>query len=1016
MKILKFKYCAIYSLFLLINCFLTIEKPLYGQIVQKNSIQLAQGNFNLVIQKSDLRQLNSNDWLMDTIFRICHSTLIELESNFSYKLNDKIHFIIFCDLNEYVKFKQSALEVKNPENTILCELFITGEIQNIKSQIRYVVAEQFLKEYLLGLSFKEKFDTEYSDKTPDWLIRGFQKYYAYGIQIKDFQNFKSLMENGAFKNINFIKPEHQEIFGSVIWYMLEKEKGSGINGIFWPLIRYATSFERTFKIYFNQSFKQWLKNKVIEISDFSTNKVKFNDHEIPIKNGSNLGLELHYSDNFETGILVSEFVGFYKITIKKLDKTFIGKYPKIGQTLLYSFNKPSSTVIQLNGASMSLLCVYKLESGWTLIFDTTEVFLGNLGQYTIMENHNDTTYLLHEYLGRTEVIKHFNGNILYDENLKFLSSSYSDKVLGLKKTGNIWFKLYVETKLSSDSSALIIDKLQFSKPVERVYIQKFNHLEITSKQLILENETKINMVLSSPIQQSTLHLENRNGKWKARSTEAKGIHFGQYNNPNSNKYYEYYISSRKICINGFDTNQEFHSIDTLIAKRFLFDSLNNIKKSIPIDTAPKYDSGRFFLSNFPENSLNNQPLNFSKYQNIKYKTKTSDFKNWYYFRTSKIYLSNKEIGSAYNVNVPNSNFYNSLFTLFYEAQISSSNNRHWIDLLFFSNLNRRRVGFQMNQSFYIGQYLSNFGIDYRIRQIGSLNNQLLRNKSVGIEQFLFKTNRKIKTGIGFKYLMDQVIPLNTTFDHLVDKVSSQHFTSIILSTEIKNKNAVSTGVEYAMNIGIEPGIFIKSNTLKWNNYFHMTGNLNYQFGYFTLKGKLDAKYGVSKVGVLYSIGGSNGWLNENQFNTENWSMINKTTSPLQKQGGFIRGALNGDRIGNSFVCGQIEIHLNPLRLIKSYFIESVFLKNLTIYGLFDFGTAFTGNSPRNLENPYKLKTINNPNYTLTVKSYQNPYVYSGGYGMQFKVIGYTIRLENAWAKVGNDINRSILLVSFGKNF
>ena len=92
------------------------------------------------------------------------------------------------------------------------------------------------------------------------------------------------------------------------------------------------------------------------------------------------------------------------------------------------------------------------------------------------------------------------------------------------------------------------------------------------------------------------------------------------------------------------------------------------------------------------------------------------------------------------------------------------------------------------------------------------------------------------------------------------------------------------------------------------------------------------------------------------------------------------------------------------------------MKNLTIYGLFDFGTAFTGNSPRNLENPYKLKTINNPNYTLTVKSYQNPYVYSGGYGMQFKVIGYTIRLENAWAKVGNDINRSILLVSFGKNF
>jgi hypothetical protein len=322
----------------------------------------------------------------------------------------------------------------------------------------------------------------------------------------------------------------------------------------------------------------------------------------------------------------------------------------------------------------------------------------------------------------------------------------------------------------------------------------------------------------------------------------------------------------------------------------------------------------------------------------------------------------------------------------------------------------------MSQSFYIGKYLSNFRIDYRIRQIGSLNNQLLRNKSVGIEQFLFEKRSNIKTGIGFKYLMDQVIPLNTTFDHLLDKVSSQHFTSILLNTEIKNKNAVSKGIEYVMNIGIEPGIFIKSNNLKWNNYFHLTGNLNYQIGYFTLKGKLDAKYGASKVGVLYSLGGSNGWLNENQFNTENWSMINKATSPLQKQGGFIRGALNGDRIGNSFVCGQIELHLNPLRLIKSYVIESIFLRNLTIYGLFDFGTAFNGNSPRNLDNPYNLKTINNPNYTLTVKSYQNPYVYSGGYGIQFKVIGYTIRLENAWAKVGNDTNRSFLLVSFGKNF
>jgi len=251
----------------------------YGQSIEENSKINTQGQVEIVMSNELSNRLDLNHKLTDSIFAIAQNTILELEKNLLYKMSDKVHVILFVKLGDYQNYQNTHYS-GNFENTvaekedigIYFPVFLMGNITDIKIQLRYGIAKQFLDEYLFGLTLREKSDNAYAERIPDWMIYGFVNYFASSIQVMDFQKFELYNNLGKFKNINNIPKAEQHIFGTVLWYLFEKEKGKKFNSAFWNLIRSANSFDNSFGYYFGISFKDWLKERTKEIENFKSNR------------------------------------------------------------------------------------------------------------------------------------------------------------------------------------------------------------------------------------------------------------------------------------------------------------------------------------------------------------------------------------------------------------------------------------------------------------------------------------------------------------------------------------------------------------------------------------------------------------------------------------------------------------------------------------------------------------------------------------------------------------------------
>lgn len=253
-------------------------------------------------------------------------------------------------------------------------------------------------------------------------------------------------------------------------------------------------------------------------------------------------------------------------------------------------------------------------------------------------------------------------------------------------------------------------------------------------------------------------------------------------------------------------------------------------------------------------------------------------------------------------------------------------------------------------------------------------------------------------------------------------------------SEFQNKNLHFGGMEFCVGFDSKkilhrnskvnfngnaiyiPLFSYNNNEYKNSSYLKFNGFFEYQSNYFKLKSSINAKYSIGKTFILNYLGGSKGWINENQFNTNQMGLINRDDFLQIQNGGYIRGFYSGDRIGSSSLCSQTEINIRPIQLLPIGVIESRFFKTLTIVGFCDIGTAFIGKTPQDPTNPFNTYILNNPNYQISVTAVRNPYLIGMGYGLNVEVFGYDVRFEYGYGYKENKWQNPILHIGFGKNF
>ena len=146
--------------------------------------------------------------------------------------------------------------------------------------------------------------------------------------------------------------------------------------------------------------------------------------------------------------------------------------------------------------------------------------------------------------------------------------------------------------------------------------------------------------------------------------------------------------------------------------------------------------------------------------------------------------------------------------------------------------------------------------------------------------------------------------------------------------------------------------------------------------------------------VVHYLGGVDNWLfqrtdNSTEIADDQGYFYQALSSPMR---GFYVNARNG----NSFGLANAEIRIPLIKSFSKHPIKSDFAENFQVVGFADVGSAWTGLHPYSEDNGFNIQEVNQGSVTVTVNNNREPVVYSYGFGLRSRVLGYFVRLDWAW--------------------
>jgi len=160
--------------------------------------------------------------------------------------------------------------------------------------------------------------------------------------------------------------------------------------------------------------------------------------------------------------------------------------------------------------------------------------------------------------------------------------------------------------------------------------------------------------------------------------------------------------------------------------------------------------------------------------------------------------------------------------------------------------------------------------------------------------------------------------------------------------------------------------------------------------------RLSAGTSFGQEHLLYYMGGVDGWFNPT------FSSITGVTPGqnyvFQTLATPLRGFDQNVRNGTNFLLYNTEIRFSIFRYLSNRPIKSDFLNNFQFITFLDVGTAWTGSTPYSTVNSINTTVVGAPGNPITViiSAQQYPFVEGFGEGIRTRILGYFVRLDEAW--------------------
>jgi hypothetical protein len=159
---------------------------------------------------------------------------------------------------------------------------------------------------------------------------------------------------------------------------------------------------------------------------------------------------------------------------------------------------------------------------------------------------------------------------------------------------------------------------------------------------------------------------------------------------------------------------------------------------------------------------------------------------------------------------------------------------------------------------------------------------------------------------------------------------------------------------------------------------------------------------VGNSRLIYYLGGLDNWFSTGAT-FDNTTPINfQSDYAYQTVATPLRGFLQNIRNGNSYILFNTELRIPIFTAFRPIPPKIEFLRNFTLVGFLDAGTAWEGMNPFSDSNPLFNELYPNPadapipSTVLRIKKYRNPLVFGLGPGIRSTLFGFFLRADLAW--------------------
>jgi len=183
---------------------------------------------------------------------------------------------------------------------------------------------------------------------------------------------------------------------------------------------------------------------------------------------------------------------------------------------------------------------------------------------------------------------------------------------------------------------------------------------------------------------------------------------------------------------------------------------------------------------------------------------------------------------------------------------------------------------------------------------------------------------------------------------------------------------------------------------------------------FIWANRFAASTSFGKNKLIYYMGGVDNWLFP-KFNRD-IDIATDQNYTYQTLATNMRGFIQNIRNGNSFAVLNSELRFPVFRYFANKPMRSDFLYNLQIIGFGDIGTAWTGTSPWDKDNPLFTKTYYANPFVLTLEREIDPLVGGFGFGIRSRLLGYFLRVDYAYGVESGVVKPGIFYFSLSLDF